>query len=90
MIRDAVAHTRAHYGAPPPLGMVTFINPGKVRPTKVRGRDVWGWTYLKAGFRHVGETKVNKLLAFQLLPEDMPPALPFSGQQRRLWENMNG
>jgi hypothetical protein len=30
-------------------------------------------TYIKAGFKPVGKTK-SGLLAFQLLPEDMPPA----------------
>ena len=27
---------------------------------------------MKAGFREIGKTKANKLLVFQLLPEDMP------------------
>lgn len=71
----AVAATRAHYGDVPPLGMITFIDRRFVRPTKVRGRDVFGWTYRKAGFTEVGETK-GGLLALQLLPSDMPGALP--------------
>lgn len=73
MIRDAVAATRAHFGEPPELGMITFIDAKKVKPTKVHGRDTWGYTYIKAGFKPVGKTK-GGLLAFQLLPEDMPPA----------------
>lgn len=72
LIRDAVAATRAYYGDPPPLGMVTFINRAKVRPTMVHGAPTWGRTYALAGFRPVGETK-GGLLAMQLLPEDMPP-----------------
>jgi hypothetical protein len=59
--------------------MVTFVDREKVKPTRVRGKDVWGWTYLKAGFRECGETKVNKLLPLQLLPEDMPDAAPWAG-----------
>lgn len=51
LIREAIASTRAYYGEPPPLGMVTFIDRSCVRPTKVRGEDVYGWTYLRAGFR---------------------------------------
>ena len=73
MIREAVAATRAHFGEPPELGMITFINTKKVKPTMVHGRKTWGLTYIKAGFKFVGKTK-GGLLAFQLLPEDMPPA----------------
>lgn len=73
MIRQAVAATRAFYGAPPPHGMLTFIDRAKVRPTMVRGSPVWGWTYLRAGFRQVQDTK-GGLAAFQLPPEAMPAA----------------
>ena len=73
LIREAVAASRAHYGVVPALGMVTFIDRGKVRPTMVRGIKVWGWTYRKAGFVEVGETKTNRLLALQLVPAAFPP-----------------
>lgn len=73
MIRDAVAATRAFYGTPPPQGMITFIDAKKVKPTMVHGKATWGRTYTLAGFKPVGKTK-GGLLAFQLLPEDMPPA----------------
>src|SRR5512146_3423520 len=66
LIRDAIAATRAIYGEPPALGMVTFVDAGKVRHKRDPGR-----CYLRAGFRHVGETK-GGLLAFQMLPADMP------------------
>ena len=71
LIRQAVAATRAHYGEPPSLGMVTFIDRKKVQPTMVRGVPVWGWSYRKAGFVDAGETK-GGLLALQLLPAAMP------------------
>jgi len=74
LIRQAVAATRSHYGDPPHLGMVTFINENKVQPTMVHGRPVWGWTFRKAGFIEVGRTK-GGLLALQLLPADMPEPL---------------
>jgi hypothetical protein len=74
LIRDAVAATRYHYGEPPDLGMVTFINRACVRPTMVRGEAVYGWTYRKAGFRECGETK-GGLMALQLMPADMPDAV---------------
>lgn len=73
MIRQAVAATRSLMGEPPSLGMITFVDRKKVTPTKVHGRDVWGWTYLKAGFEEVGETK-GGLLVLQLLPGAMPAA----------------
>lgn len=75
MIVDAVAATRAQYGDPPPLGLVTFVDRAKVRPTKVRGQEVYGWTYRQAGFHECGETK-GGLLALMLSPADMPPAAP--------------
>lgn len=84
MIREAVAATRHHYGNPPDLGMVTFINRDCVRPTKVRGKEVWGWTFRRAGFRECGETK-GGLLALQLLPEDMPEAEPAIGAKYSLF-----
>lgn len=73
MIRQAVAATRAELGEPPPLGMITFVDTKKVKPTMVHGKRTWGRTYQLAGFRPVGKTK-GGLLALQLLPEDMPPA----------------
>lgn len=73
MIRQAVAATRAELGEPPPLGMITFVDTKKVKPTMVHGKRTWGRTYQLAGFRSVGITK-GGLLALQLLPEDMPPA----------------
>lgn len=78
LIRQAVAATRAHYGEPPALGMVTFVDAAKTASRRSK-RSQPGECYLRAGFRHVGETKINKLLALQLLPEDMPPAQPYSG-----------
>ena len=71
LILQAIAATRAHYGDPPALGMVTFIDRDMVRPIMARGEPVWGWTWRKAGFREVGETK-GGLLAMQLLPDAMP------------------
>src|SRR5271166_422708 len=71
LIKQAVAATRALMGEPPGLGMITFVNRSKVRPTLVHGREVWGWTFRKAGFEEIGETK-GGLLVLQLLPDVMP------------------
>ena len=69
-IRSAVAATRTIW-EPPELGMITFVDPQHVKPTRRRGRDIYGYAYLKAGFNHVGFTK-GGLWAWQLLPADMP------------------
>lgn len=66
LIRQAVAATRHVYGNAPELGMVTFVDPSKVR----RKRDM-GRCYRRAGFMPCGWTK-GGLLALQLLPADMP------------------
>ena len=78
MIRQAVAATLAEWDAPPDLGMVTFVDARKVRRKRDPGR-----CYLRAGFRPVGATK-GGLLAFQLLPGDMPAHALAIGQQARL------
>lgn len=54
-------HTARQWEAPA-LGMVTFVDAGKVKAKRNPG-----YCYLRAGFEHVGETK-GGLLAFQLLP----------------------
>lgn len=90
LILQAVAATRAHYGDPPPLGMITFVDREKVRPTLVRGAKVWGWSYLKAGFVIAGETK-GGLLALQMPPEAMPgpsPAMPRSMRGTPLFDRV--
>lgn len=66
LIREAVAATQAHYGKPPPLGMVTFVDADKTRRKRDPGR-----CYRKAGFQHVGKTK-GGLVALQMLPDVMP------------------
>jgi len=71
LIQQAISATRWKFPDTPELGMITFINPLKVR----KKRD-WGRCYRKAGFQEVGRTKVNGLIVLQLLPEDMPEALP--------------
>ena len=69
MIRQAVAITRWRWPAVPDLGMVTFVDSGKVRHKRDPGR-----CYVKAGFSHVGMTK-GGLHAFQMLPGAMPEPL---------------
>ena len=84
MIRAAVAATRAVYGEPPPLGMITFIDREKVPPTKTRKGPVWGRCYLLAGFEPDGETE-GGLLCLRMAPDRMPHPVPPSGYQERLF-----
>lgn len=74
MIREAVAATRFHYGHPPPLGMVTFVD-----EEAVRDKAHPGHAFIVAGFRVVGKTKRRKFLALQLTPSRMPAARPALG-----------
>jgi hypothetical protein len=77
MIRDALAIMRTQYEVPA-LGCVTFVDPRKVPGVPVRGERVKGFCFSMAGFRLVGETKKG-LLAWQLLPPDMPAAIVLPG-----------
>ena len=78
LIREAVSATRAMWPEVPTLGLITFVDAAKVRHKRDPGR-----CYLKAGFRRVGETK-GGLLAFQMLPVEMPPAEEPHNMQGRL------
>jgi len=83
MIRDAVAATVARWPIVPELGMITFLDRKKVRPTRVRGRDEWGYTWKLAGFEHVGETE-GGLMALRLAPDQMPEPQEAGGFQLAL------
>jgi hypothetical protein len=87
LVRDAVAATRAQFGEPPPLGMITFVDAGKVRRKRDPGR-----CFRRAGFVEVGRTKDAGLVALQLLPGAMPEAAPAQGRaalaQMSLFSNL--
>jgi hypothetical protein len=90
--RQAVAVTRYVWGDPPevpsaagPVGFVSFIDRAKVRPVVRRGKPVWGYSWLKAGWEVIGETK-GGLLALGLRPERMPAPEPAAGMQLTLTE----
>jgi hypothetical protein len=70
LIRQAVAHTMGRWPIPPSLGMITFVDAAKVKPSRQPGN-----CYRHAGFRRVGHT-AGGLVAWQLLPADMPEAAP--------------
>lgn len=78
LILEAIAATRAVFGEPPPLGMITFVDASKVRHKRDPGR-----CYKRAGFAHVGYTE-GGLHAFQLPPARMPSSDPPIGYTPQL------
>ncbi|KQX19346.1 MULTISPECIES: hypothetical protein [unclassified Sphingomonas] len=72
LIRDAVAATLAHYGEPPTVGMITFVDPACVR----KKRDP-GHSFIIAGFRPIACT-LKGLLVLQLEPDRMPAPAPLA------------
>lgn len=74
LIRQAVAATRAHYGEPPSLGIITFVLPSAIRSINP------GACYRKAGWKRAGAAKDGKP-CFQQLPADMPPPEAACGEQ---------
>ncbi len=68
LIRQAVAVTRAYYGDPPELGMVTFVDAAKTRHKRDPGR-----CFRKAGFVPANPPSTKGgLVALQLWPDAMP------------------
>lgn len=81
LIREAVAATRAAYGEPPTLGMVSFIDPDKTRRKRDPGR-----CYVRAGWTRLRETTKGGLVVMQQLPDAMPPPAPALGTSARLFD----
>lgn len=80
MIRQAVAATRWLYGAPPEHGMITYVNPAKVRKKRDPGR-----CFIRAGFKPLAcmlpTDKHDGLLVLRMLPSDMPEPAPLYQRQ---------
>jgi hypothetical protein len=89
LIREAVAITWGKWGNVPPLdGFITTVDPKHVKPTMVRGRPVWGYCFLRAGFVDIGRTKKRNLVLLQFdLAQlcQVEPVQPRS-EQIGLWE----
>lgn len=84
MIIEALRITVYFWGGIIPRdGFHTFIDPQKVKPTRRRGVDIWGYCYLKAGFiLYPDKTKINQYFRFIYPAEKLaaldpikPPAL---------------
>lgn len=89
LILEAISATRWRYGDPPPGGVLTFLNPGRVRPKRDYGRASQaassraGRCFLKAGFCDVGRTR-RGLVVLQLEPSKVPTAVAPIGAQLSL------
>lgn len=68
LVRDAVAATRWRFGEPPAAGLITMVDPTKVKPKADPGR-----CFLAAGFEVVGKTK-SGLIVLGIKPSAMPDA----------------
>jgi hypothetical protein len=80
LIREALAATRAAWGDPPSLGMITFVDSKKTRRKRDPGR-----CYRKAGFvPATPKTTKGGLIALQLLPAGFPDASLAVGAQSKL------
>jgi hypothetical protein len=68
LIREAVAITWGKWREIPPSdGFITTINPRKVQPVMRRNRPLWGYCFLKAGWRLLPElTRARKLVLWEL------------------------
>lgn len=69
LIREALAAT-CSFWRPPDLGLITFVDPNKVRRKRDPGR-----CFIKAGGRVVGKTR-GGLVAIQIEPRNFPSARP--------------
>lgn len=50
----------------------------------IRSMPTFGYCWVKCGWKYVGKTKAGQL-AFQLLPDDMPPPEPCIGMQAQMF-----
>lgn len=82
LIREAVAATRWRWPDIPPSGMLTFVDPRKVRHKRDPGR-----CFIRAGFVRLPQvTKDRGLIVLQLVPDAMPDAEAPVGGAASLWE----
>lgn len=75
LIIEALAITLGVWGTPPPLGMVSFIDPLKTRHKRDPGR-----CYRKAGWSVIGKTK-GGLIALGIEPGRMPAPVRIGQQE---------
>lgn len=72
LIKEAVAITKSLWQPLPVDGFITTVNPRKVKPIKVRGKETWGYCYIKAGWSVLDHrTKRRDLVILQLPAGDL-------------------
>lgn len=82
LIRQAVSVALYRWGRPAGCDgilAVTMIDESKVRPVRVRGRDVFGFCYRKAGWVELGRTKKRRLLVLGLPHAELSVAECYAG-----------
>lgn len=79
LIRQAVAATRWEWPDVPALGIVTFVDAGKVRHKRDPGR-----CFVKAGWRRLKQRTRGGLVVLQQLPAEMPDPAPAIGVTFRM------
>jgi hypothetical protein len=79
LIREAISATRFEWAAIPDLGMVTFVDPKKVRHKRDPGR-----CFVKAGFTRLKQRTKAGLIVLQMLPHEMPEPEPAGHKQLEL------
>lgn len=79
LIREAVAITKALWAPLPADGFYTTVNPRKVAPVMRRGKPVWGYCYIKAGWRVEDErTKTRDLIVLTFPLADLAAVEPIA------------
>jgi len=68
LIRQAISATIWNWPDIPDLGMISFVDEGKIRSTNP------GYCYLKAGFKRLEKRTKGGLRVLQMLPHEMPSA----------------
>lgn len=84
LIRQAVAATHAHYGPPPSLGMITFVDPNATDARRSR-HALPGQCFYEAGFALCGTTP-SGLDVLRLIVDRIPPPEPLTWSGASLFE----
>lgn len=77
LIREAVAATRAAFGAP--HDFITFVDASKVRSA------LPGYCYIRAGWKRLRERTKGGHVVLRLAAHRLPPPTPAIGFQAALW-----
>jgi hypothetical protein len=79
LVKEAVAITKGVWqdGELPRHGFWTTVSPKKVAPVRRRGRDVWGYCFIKAGWEmHDQRTKRRGLVQLSLARDQLAAVEP--------------